>query len=348
MRHLKFNEAIREGSAQLMETHPEVSIIGLGVPTKAGVFGTTSGLVDRFGRDRVIDTPASENGITGAAVGMAISGLRPIVVHHRLDFALLSIDPLVNQAAKWHYMYGGSTSCPLTVRALIGRGWGQGPQHSQSLQSWFAHIPGLKVIMPTTPEDAKSLLVAAVLDPSPVLVLEHRWLYDISGPVSLDMTPGELGKAAITRSGNDLTLVSSSYQTLECLRAAEILSDMGADVEVIDLRSINPLDSSTVLQSVGRTGRLIVVDGAHRSCGVAGEILARVAEAGVSLSKPPIRLTFPDAPTPTTPALANLYYPRTIDILHASATLLDLPADFKDPDEGRSLDQPNPQFTGPY
>ena len=331
-----------------MEAHPEVSIIGLGVPTKAGVFGTTSGLVDRFGKERVIDTPASENGITGAAVGMAISGLRPIVVHHRLDFALLSIDPLVNQAAKWHYMYGGSTSCPLTVRALIGRGWGQGPQHSQSLQAWFAHIPGLKVIMPTTPMDAKSLLVAAVLDPAPVLILEHRWLYDISGPVPLEMAPSNLGKAAITRPGSDLTLVSSSYETLECLRAAEILSSVGVEVEVIDLRSINPLDSGTICESVGRTGRLIVVDGAHRTCGVAGEILARVVEAGLAMSKPPIRLTFPDAPTPTTPALANLYYPRTIDVLQSCARLLDLPNDFEDPDAGRSLDQPNPDFTGPY
>ena len=331
-----------------MEAHPEVSIIGLGVPTKAGVFGTTSGLVDRFGKERVIDTPASENGITGAAVGMAISGLRPIVVHHRLDFALLSIDPLVNQAAKWHYMYGGSTSCPLTVRALIGRGWGQGPQHSQSLQAWFAHIPGLKVIMPTTPTDAKSLLVAAVLDPAPVLILEHRWLYDISGPVPLEMAPSNLGKAAITRPGSDLTLVSSSYETLECLRAAEILSSVGVEVEVIDLRSINPLDSGTICESVGRTGRLIVVDGAHRTCGVAGEILARVVEAGLAMSKPPIRLTFPDAPTPTTPALANLYYPRTIDVLQSCARLLDLPNDFEDPDAGRSLDQPNPDFTGPY
>ena len=331
-----------------MEAHPEVSIIGLGVPTKAGVFGTTAGLVDRFGKERVIDTPASENGITGAAVGMAISGLRPIVVHHRLDFALLSIDPLVNQAAKWHYMYGGSTSCPLTVRALIGRGWGQGPQHSQSLQAWFAHIPGLKVIMPTTPADAKSLLVAAVLDPAPVLILEHRWLYDISGPVPLEMAPSNLGEAAITRPGSDLTLVSSSYETLECLRAAEILSSVGVEVEVIDLRSINPLDSGTICESVCRTGRLIVVDGAHRTCGVAGEILARVVEAGLAMSKPPIRLTFPDAPTPTTPALANLYYPRTIDILQACARLLDLPNDFEDPDAGRSLDQPNPDFTGPY
>lgn len=331
-----------------MEAHPEVSIIGLGVPTKAGVFGTTAGLVDRFGKERVIDTPASENGITGAAVGMAISGLRPIVVHHRLDFALLSIDPLVNQAAKWHYMYGGSTSCPLTVRALIGRGWGQGPQHSQSLQAWFAHIPGLKVIMPTTPADAKSLLVAAVLDPAPVLILEHRWLYDISGPVPLEMAPSNLGKAAITRPGSDLTLVSSSYETLECLRAAEILSSVGVEVEVIDLRSINPLDSGTICESVGRTGRLIVVDGAHRTCGVAGEILARVVEEGLAMSKPPIRLTFPDAPTPTTPALANLYYPRTIDILQSCARLLDLHHDFEDPDAGRSLDQPNPDFTGPY
>lgn len=350
-RLLKYAEAIREAQEQLLESDPSVYLLGLGVPSPTGVFGTTQGLVDRFGPDRVLDLPAAESGMTGMALGSAIMGMRPIMIHQRVDFAVLSMEPIVNQAAKWHYMYGGSSSAPLTVRMIIGRGWGQGPQHSQSLQAWFAHVPGLKVVMPATPADAKELLVAAVLDPAPVIFLEHRWLYDIVGPVEQDLSPGIIGESQVVRAGDDITLVGCSYMTLECLRAAEVLADHGIQAEVIDLRTIAPLDFQTVRKSVSRTGRLVVTDTGHVNFGVTAEILARTIECGVVLKSPPARLGLPQAPTPTTPALADEYYPRAIDVIQAVSRQLGLgshPDWLVDPDSDLPRDQPNRNFTGPY
>jgi pyruvate/2-oxoglutarate/acetoin dehydrogenase E1 component len=350
-RLLKYAEAIREAQEQLLESDPSVYLLGLGVPSPTGVFGTTQGLVDRFGPDRVLDLPAAESGMTGMALGSAIMGMRPIMIHQRVDFAVLSMEPIVNQAAKWHYMYGGSSSAPLTVRMIIGRGWGQGPQHSQSLQAWFAHVPGLKVVMPATPADAKKLLVAAVLDPAPVIFLEHRWLYDIVGPVEQDLSPGIIGESQVVRAGDDITLVGCSYMTLECLRAAEVLADHGIQAEVIDLRTIAPLDFQTVRKSVSRTGRLVVTDTGHVNFGVTAEILARTVECGVVLKSPPARLGLPQAPTPTTPALADEYYPRAIDVIQAVSRQLGLgshPDWLVDPDSDLPRDQPNRNFTGPY
>lgn len=350
-RLLKYAEAIREAQEQLLESDPSVYLLGLGVPGPTGVFGTTQGLVDRFGPDRVLDLPAAESGMTGMALGSAIMGMRPIMIHQRVDFAVLSMEPIVNQAAKWHYMYGGSSSAPLTVRMIIGRGWGQGPQHSQSLQAWFAHVPGLKVVMPATPADAKELLVAAVIDPAPVIFLEHRWLYDIVGPVEQDLSPGIIGESQVVRAGDDITLVGCSYMTLECLRAAEVLADHGIQAEVIDLRTIAPLDFQTVRKSVSRTGRLVVTDTGHVNFGVTAEILARTIECGVVLKSPPARLGLPQAPTPTTPALADEYYPRAIDVIQAVSRQLGLgshPDWLVDPDSGLPRDQPNRNFTGPY
>ena len=351
MRQLSYAQALLEAQSQLLESSSDVVIMGLGVAAKTGVFGSTAGLAERFGPSRVIDLPAAENGMTGIAVGMAASGLRPIMIHHRVDFAVLSMEPIVNQAAKWHYMYGGTQTCPLTVRMLIGRGWGQGPQHSQSLQAWFAHVPGLKVVMPTTPADAKGLLVAAVLDPAPVIILEHRWLYDIVGPVEQELKPATIGESLVVRPGEDVTLVGCSYMTLECLRAAEVLADNGIQAEVIDLRTIAPLDFETIRESVDRTGRLVVIDSGHLEFGVTAEILARTVESGVILKSPPVRLGLPQAPTPTTAALADGYYPRAIDVLQAVTRQLGLgsnPAWLTDPDAGSPRDQPNRNFTGPY
>lgn len=350
-RLLTYAEAIREAQEQLLESDPSVYLLGLGVSGPTGVFGTTQGLVDRFGADRVLDLPAAESGMTGMALGSAIMGMRPIMVHQRVDFAVLSMEPIVNQAAKWHYMYGGSSAAPLTVRMIIGRGWGQGPQHSQSLQAWFAHVPGLKVVMPATPADAKGLLVAAVLDPAPVIVLEHRWLYDIVGPVEQGMSPGNISESKVVRKGDDVTLVGCSYMTLECLRAAELLAVHGISAEVIDLRTIAPLDFESVRQSVSRTGRLVVTDTGHIDFGVTAEILARTVECGVVLKSPPVRIGLPQAPTPTTPALADEYYPRAIDVVRAVTRQLGLGSDpdwVTDPDSDLHRDQPNRNFTGPY
>ena len=259
-RSITFAQAINEALIQGMTEDPNVYIMGEGVPAPKGIFGTTTGLRDKFGENRVLDMPVAENGMTGVAIGSAIMGMRPILTHQRVDFALLAMDQMVNQAAKWHYMFGGKHIVPLVIRLIVGRGWGQGPQHSQSLQSWFAHIPGLKVVMPTTPQDAKGLLLASIRDDNPVIFLEHRWLHNISDRVKSENYDTPLGKARISREGEDLTIVSTSYMTLEALRVAEWLEKAGVSTEVVDVRSLRPLDTETIVNSVEKTGKLLVTD----------------------------------------------------------------------------------------
>jgi pyruvate/2-oxoglutarate/acetoin dehydrogenase E1 component len=351
VRQLRYFEALREAQAQLLATDPRTYVIGLGVPGPTGVFGTTKGLQEEFGAQRVFDMPSSENAITGIALGTALMGKRPIMVHMRVDFAVLSMEPLVNQAAKWHYMYGGKLRAPMTVRMIIGRGWGQGPQHSQSLQAWFAHVPGLKVVMPTTPHDAKGMLIAAARDDAPVIVLEHRWLYNVSGPVPEELYEVPLNKAAIVRPGRDITLAATSYMTLESLKAADLLAKIGIEAEVVDLRSIAPIDTDALVESVERTRRLVVSDTGHERYGVGAEALALVAERAFdALISAPRRVGLPHVPTPTTPALADLYYPVARDIASAALKTLgsnrELPPD--EPDRRRWKDVPDPSFTGPY
>ncbi len=259
-RLLTYQEAIREAQAQLLAADKRTYVMGLGVPGPTGIFGTTKGLREQFGPDRVLDMPASENAMTGIALGTALMGRRPILVHMRVDFAVLSMEPIVNQIAKWFYMYGGHMRAPLTFRMIIGRGWGQGPQHSQSLQSWFAHVPGLKVVMPTTAHDVKGMLISAVEDDAPVLIFEHRWLYSVSGVVPEEMYKVPLDRAAVVRQGKDITFAATSYMTLESLRAAELLAPLGIEAEVLDLRTLTPVDMDILGDSVKRTGRLIVAD----------------------------------------------------------------------------------------
>ena len=347
-RELKFWEAIREATDLCMARDPAVHIMGLGVPDPKGIFGTTLGLVDKYGPERVSDLPTSENGMTGVAIGCALSGMRPILTHQRLDFALLSMEQIVNQAAKWHYMFGGRMRVPLVIRMLIGRGWGQGPQHSHSLQAWFAHVPGLKVLMPATPYDAKGLLISAIEDDNPVIFLEHRWLYNIRGPVPEGIYRVPIGEARVVRDGTDLTIVSVSYMTLEALRAADLLARHGINAEVIDVRSLRPWDEARVLESVCRTGRLLVTDHAWKTLGFSAEVVAAVAEAGVPLKSPPRRVCLPDHATPTSQALAAPYYPRAVDIEAAAAAMFGI-----DPPETHEplaipLDIPDMSFTGPF
>jgi len=350
-RQLRYFEAIREAQAQLLATDPRTYVVGLGVPGPTGVFGTTKGLREEFGAHRVLDMPSSENAMTGIALGTAVMGKRPIMVHMRVDFAVLAMEPLVNQAAKWHYMYGGKIRAPMTVRMIVGRGWGQGPQHSQSLQAWFGHVPGLKVVMPVTPYDAKGMLIAASRDDAPVIVFEHRWLYAISGPVPESMYEVPLDSAAIVRPGRDITLAATSYMTLESLRAAELLQKVGIEAEVVDLRCVAPIDVDTLVRSVSRTNRLIVSDTGHTHFGVGAEVVAAVCErAHAQLRSPPIRIGLPHVPTPTTPALADLYYPVARDIARQALTSLgsnrELPPN--PPDSRLWKDVPDTSFTGPY
>jgi len=350
-RTLKFFEALREAQDLCMAKDRSVYVAGLGVPDPKGIFGTTLGLKEKYGSQRVLDMPLSENAMTGVATGSALVGMRPIITHQRLDFAILAMEQIVNQAAKWHYMFGGKGRVPLVIRMIIGRGWGQGPQHSQSLQSWFAHVPGLRVVMPTTAHDAKGLLISSIEDDNPVVFLEHRWLYGIADEVPEGLYRVPLGKARVVRPGTDVTLVATSYMMLEALRAAEVLRDSGINAEVIDLRSLRPLDEDTILTSVRKTGRLVVADTGWKLFGASGEIVALVAEKAFrDLKSTPARVALPDLPTPTSPALSDHFYPRSGEIAAAALAMFgrECPRSLFDAPKGRRLDQPDSSFTGPF
>jgi len=315
MTQKNFANAINDALHVAMALDPTVICYGLGVTDPKAVFGTTANLAQSFGAERVFDMPTSENAMTGVAIGAALNGIKTVVTHQRLDFFLLAMDQLVNGAAKWHYMYGGQNSVPITIRLIIGRGWGQGPTHSQNLQAWFAHIPGLKVVMPTTPEDAKGLLLSSIFDPNPVVFLEHRWLHNALGEVPEGDARVPLGQARIARVGTDVTIVAMSYMTVEALHAADYMTMQGISCEVIDLRTIKPLDWQTVMDSVVKTGRLLALDSGFTTGSVAGEIVARVAmEKFSELKSAPARLAMPDVPEPTSLALTGGFYVRAADI----------------------------------
>ncbi len=334
-----------------MAKDPAVYIMGLGVPDPKGIFGTTLGLQQKYGDTRVMDMPASENGMTGVAIGSALVGMRPIMTHQRVDFALLAIEQIVNQAANWHYMFGGQMSIPLVIRLIIGRGWGQGPQHSQSLQAWFAHVPGLKVVMPATPHDAKGLLISSIEDNNPVIFIEHRWLYNITGHVPEGVYRVPIGQAKVVSGGNDITIAATSYMTLEALRAAEMLAKSGIKAEVIDIRTLRPLDKALILKSVRKTGHLLVADTGWKTGGFSAEIVAQVSEEAYSdLKSPPRRVALPDCPTPTSRVLTDHYYPRAVHITAIARKMLGFSSNEPVPDVTTAvpLDVPDEIFTGPF
>jgi acetoin:2,6-dichlorophenolindophenol oxidoreductase subunit beta len=318
MRTLTYAEAIREAFAQLLTADPRVFVIGQGLWSPWYVGSSMKDIDKDFGRSRIIDSPVSENATTGAAVGAALAGMRPIVVHPRMDFMLLAVDPIVNQAANWSYMFAGRVSVPVVFRPIINRGGEQAAQHSQALQAMFTHVPGLKVVMPSTPADAKGLLIAAVNDGNPVMYIDDRWLYAETGDVPEAMDAVPIGVAVVRRPGRDVTIVGNSYMAAQAVKAAAALAAEGVDAEVVDLRSIKPWDRETVLNSVGRTGRLVVADGGWRTCGVAAEIAATVSEdAFDALVAPVARVALPDAPAPMSKVLEDAYYPGSAQIVAA-------------------------------
>jgi acetoin:2,6-dichlorophenolindophenol oxidoreductase subunit beta len=324
MRTLTYSQAIREAHAQLLALDARVFVIGQGLwsPWYAG--SSLEGLDREFGCARLVDTPVSENAVTGMAVGAALAGLRPIVFHPRMDFMLLAMDPVVNQAANWSYLFGSDNSVPLVIRAVINRGGEQGAQHSQALHAMFMHVPGLKVVMPSTPADAKGLLMAAMADPGPVLYIDDRWLYAETGEVPDEPFTVAIGEGAVRRRGSDVTLIGISWMASECLRAAGILEREGIDVEVIDLRSLKPWDKEMVAASVSRTGRAVVADGAWRTAGASAEIAAEISErCFADLIAPVVRVTLPDAPAPASRAEEQAYYPGADQIAAAARGLLE-------------------------
>ena len=316
MRSITFCQAINEALHEEMSRDSNVFLYGLDVTDHKQIFGSTKGLVEAFGSERCFGTPLSEDAMTGFGLGTAINGLRPIHVHIRVDFLLLAMNQLINMISCYRYMTGGKVKIPFVIRAVIGRGWGQSFQHSKSLQSIFAHIPGLKVVMPTTPKDAKGLLISAIRDNNPVIFLEHRWLYDTSGDVPVDMAPIPLGKANILKEGKDTTIIATSWMNVEALKAAEILKKQGIEVEVIDPRTIYPLDVPSLISSVKKTGRCIVVDYDWVYCGFSAEVAAQVSEKCFYDLKAPVRrLGLEHTPCPSSRPLEDLFYPNAKTIV---------------------------------
>ena len=315
MRTLSYAHAICEATDQEMARDPRVILLGQGVDDFKGFVGTTKGLAEKYGPLRVMDTPLSEDGMTGVAIGMALAGMRPIHTHIRMDFTLLAMNQIVNIAAKSRYMFGGTVKVPLTVRAVIGRSWGQGAQHSQGLHALFAHVPGLKVVAPSTPYDAKGCLVSAIRDDNPVIFVEHRMAHLTQGLVPAELYTVPLGQARVLAAGQDVTVVGISHMVVECLRAAHKLAHVGITAEVIDPVTLNPLDIDTILTSVTKTRRLVVVDTAWNFCGMTAEIVAQVVERlpGVAVK----RIGFAPVPCPTTRMLENIFYPNAATIAGA-------------------------------
>ena len=346
-RTLTFVDAVREAADQEMGRDDSVIVFGLDVDDPKAIQGTTKGLLEKYGPERVFGTPLSEDAMTGAAIGMALAGLRPIQVHIRMDFLLLAMNQLVNVAAKSRYMYGGRVNVPLVVRSMIGKSWGQGAQHSQGLHGMFMNVPGIKVVAPSTPYDAKGCLVAAVRDDNPVLYVEHRLLHFQKGPVpeaTYTVTPG---KARVTVPGEDVTLVGISFMQVECLRAAKYLESIGIQAEVIDPIWLSPLDIETIAESVERTGRLIVVDTAWTNCGAAAEIVAQVAERLQGVRDLRLkRMGFAPTTCPTTPPLEDLFYPNARSIAAAARDLVEDAATGWLPDQRPDLQ--SIEFKGPF
>jgi pyruvate dehydrogenase E1 component beta subunit len=317
-----YGEAIRHAFEYLLGKYPNVFAIGQGLWSPWYVGNSMTDLDKKFGRERVIDTPVSELACTGAAVGASLCGYRPIVIHPRMDFMVLAADQIINQAAKWSHMLGGQASPAVTIRAIVNRGGEQGAQHSQALHSWFAHIPGLRVVLPATVQDARDLLISSVLCDDPVLYIDDRWLYEQSEVLPpIKEAPLSLERPRVRRAGNDITLVGSGYSTLLCERAAQQLSAEGISAEVVDLRVLNPLHAEVVCESAARTGRLCAVDGSWKTAGMAAEIVARVCES-VQLKSKPVRVTLPDAPAPTSKPLEAVYYPDEAAVAAAARRAL--------------------------
>lgn len=321
-----YGTAMLSAFEHLLENYPEVFVIGQGLWSPWYVGNSMTDLDKKFGAHRVIDTPVSESACTGAAVGAALAGMKPIVVHPRMDFMLYAMDAVVNQAAKWSHMVGGQAGPGLTIRTIINRGGEQGAQHSQALHAWFAHVPGLRVVMPATVADARDLLIASVLCPDPVIFIDDRWLYDLED----DLPPVverslAMERPKCLRTGVDLTIVASGYSTRLALEAAALLQQQGVSAEVIDLRVLNPFYPDSLVASVTKTGRLLVLDGSWSPCGMAGEVIASVVErvAPATLKKSPARVTLPFSPAPTSRVLEKAYYPTTAMIVSQAEKLMD-------------------------
>ncbi len=356
-REITYAEALSEATRQAMEADPTVYVLGEGATDPKAIFDTTQGLFEAFGSERVVEMPIAENGLTGIAIGSAITGRRPLMIHQRVEFSLFAFEQIVNTAAKMRYSTAGKMAVPLTVRMIIGRGWGQGPSHAQSLESVYGHFPGLRVVMPTTPHDAKGMLLASIRSDDPVVFLEHRWLHSTHGPVPEEPYEVPLDSPRIVSTGNDLTIVASSLMLLEAMAAVQALESAGVSVDLIDLRSIRPLPMESIVESVEKTGRLLNIDTGWRTFGVGSEIISRLVETNPGIfEKAPTRLGMADHPSPSTRGLAESYYPFPDQILEAAIEQIGLGAEpstiaratLAEAQKERENDRPDKNFLGPF
>jgi pyruvate/2-oxoglutarate/acetoin dehydrogenase E1 component len=346
MRKTTYCEALNEAMTQEMERDPDVFVYGIGVSDHKRVFDSTAGLLEKFGPERCFDTPLSEDSMTGFGLGAAINGMRPIHIHIRVDFLLLAMNQLVNMVSSYRYMTGGKLSIPIVIRAVIGRGWGQGFQHSKSMYSVFAHIPGLEVVLPTTPRDAKGLLTSAIRDDNPVIFIEHRWLYWQEGEVPEEPFTIPIGEANVLREGEDITVVATSWMNVEALKASEILERRGVSVEIVDPRTIALFNDELITKSVEKTGRCIVADNDWLHCGFSAEVAARVSEKCFGKLKSPVyRIGFAPTPCPTVRHMENEFYPNALKIIRAIEQMLELTPTDLSKEEFYSHEK---KFKGPF
>lgn len=350
-------DAICEGIVEAFARDDNTFLFAQGVADPSSMWGTLKGIGNRFGEDRVIEMPIAENGAVGIAVGAALNGQRPIISFHRVEFALLALEQIVNNAAKSHYISNGQHKVPLVIRMVIGRGWGQGPEHSQSLEPIFSYFPGLKVVMPAFAADAKGMLIAAIEDDNPVIFIEHRFLHYSTGHVPEGYYKNPLDGPHVVHQGNDVTIVGTSHTVLEAMRAAAVLADIGCSAEVIDLRVLRPLNIAPIVASVRKCGALIALDTGFVRYGVGAELVASVTgEAFGALKTAPVRLGLPEHPTPSSRGLIPGFYPDAQRVVREVGKMLNLDSNkvqsaLKTLDEQRKklpIDVPDPYFKGPF
>lgn len=317
-REITYSQALYEGFNQLLERDDDVFVIGQGLWSPWYVGSTMNDFEKKFGKDRIMDSPVSENATTGMAIGAAMLGKRPIIVHPRMDFMLLAMDPIINQASNWSYLFQGQANVPMVIRSIINRGGEQGAQHSQALQSFFMHVPGIKVVMPSTPADAKGLLASAVYDGNPIMFIDDRWCYDSRGPVPEKLERIPLGEGEILSEGDDVTIVANSYLVHESIKAVEMLNKMNISAEIINLRTVKPWDLDLVSRSVSKTKKLIVVDSGWIEGGIAAEISSKISGLFFNiLEQPVLRIGLPNSPAPCSRTLEEIFYPNDSTIVAA-------------------------------
>ena len=346
---INFIQAINLALKGSMKKNKNVICYGLGTTDPKAIFGTTKNLENLFGKKRVFDTPTSENALTGIAIGASLGGIIPVVSHQRVDFFLLAMDQLVNSAAKWHYMFGSQISVPITIRLIVGRGWGQGPTHSQNLHSWFAHIPGLKVVCPSNPNDAYSLLINSIFDPNPVIFLEHRWLHNTETYNFKKNNDIKIGKANLVKKGKDITIVTMSYLVVEAIKASRTLSNLDINCEIIDIRTVKPLDMKLINKSVKKTGRILILDTGFEICSLASEILSKVISKNFNfLKSPPEILAMPDTSEPTSYGLTKNFYITENEIVNKCFKALKINKKIQKKSNNEHHDIPGDWFKGPF